>query len=67
MVRTWQVRRRLLSPALDLPESFRAPRSLYFFHPGGRRLRLCEAPEREARLTRWPEHDSAVDVTLHQP
>jgi hypothetical protein len=65
VVRTWRVVR-LLKPseAPAMPEAFRAPRSLYFHHPGGRRLELCEAPGRALRLTRWPEGNSVTQVTL---
>ncbi|HEX8819192.1 MAG TPA: hypothetical protein VF794_04650 [Archangium sp.] len=68
VVRTWRVGR-LLRPGEDaaLPESFRAPRSLYFLHPGGRRLELCDAPGRTPRLTRWPESANASEVTLRRP
>ena len=50
VVRTWRVGR-VLKPGEDaaMPESFRAPRSLYFLHPGGRRLELCDAPGRTPR------------------
>jgi hypothetical protein len=30
--------------------AFREPRSLYYYHPGGRELTLCEAPERRLEL-----------------
>jgi hypothetical protein len=69
VVREWHVGRRL-EPGKDprLSESFRAPRSLYFLHPGGgRRLELCEAPGRELRLSRWPESANASEVTLRRP
>jgi hypothetical protein len=65
VVRSWRVVR-LLKPseAPAMPESFRAPRSLYFHHPGGRRLELCDAPGRTLRLTHWPEGPGATQVTL---
>ncbi|HYO54940.1 hypothetical protein [Archangium sp.] len=68
VVRTWWVGR-LLKPGEDpaMPKAFRAPRSLYFRHPGGRRLELCDAPGRTPRLTRWPESANATEVTLHRP
>lgn len=69
VVREWRVTRRL-EPSRDpaMPEAFRAPRSLYFRHPGGgRRLELCDAPGREPRLSRWPESANATEVTLHRP
>ncbi|AKJ01490.1 hypothetical protein ATI61_103198 [Archangium gephyra] len=68
VVRTWRVGR-LLKPGEDpaMPESFRAPRSLYFLHPGGRRLELCDAPGRTPRLSRWPESTNASEVTLRRP
>ncbi|KFA92686.1 hypothetical protein Q664_13880 [Archangium violaceum Cb vi76] len=68
VVRTWRVGR-LLKPTEDpaMPEAFRAPRSLYFLHPGGRGLELCDAPGRTPRLSRWPESTNASEVTLHRP
>lgn len=68
VVRTWRVGR-LLKPGEDsaMPEAFRAPRSLYFLHPGGRRLELCDAPGRRLQLTRWPEGHTATEVTLLRP
>lgn len=32
------------------PEPFRAPRSLYYRHPGGRALALCDAPAQHLEL-----------------
>lgn len=68
VVREWRVGRRLEpGEAPAMPQSFRAPRSLYFRHPGGRRLELCDAPGRELRLSRWPESANATEVTLRRP
>jgi hypothetical protein len=55
VVRQWHVARKVWpTREASVPEGFRAPRSLYFFHPGGRRLELCHAPERRMVLRRWP-------------
>jgi hypothetical protein len=66
VVRSWRVVRKLKpSETPTMPAAFRAPRSLYFHHPGGgRRIELCDAPGRALRLTRWPEGNGATQVTL---
>lgn len=55
VVRQWRVARKVWpTREASVPEGFRAPRSLYLFHPGGRRIELCHAPERRMVLRRWP-------------
>lgn len=55
VVRQWRVARKVWpTREASVPAGFRAPRSLYFFHPGGQRIELCHAPERRMVLTRWP-------------
>jgi hypothetical protein len=64
VVRHWQVDREV-TPSQELPTSsaFGVDRSLYFRHPGGRRIELCDTPGRPLTLLRLPEGTSA-DVTL---
>lgn len=40
----------LISEVPGLPEALRIPGSLYYLHPGGRTLTLCEAPGRVLRV-----------------
>ncbi|WP_342379657.1 hypothetical protein NVS55_09160 [Myxococcus stipitatus] len=41
-----------------LDASFKSPRSLYFFHPGGGRvLHLCHRPGVSLRMSRWPKEE----------
>lgn len=55
VVRQWRVARKVWpTREASVPAGFRAPRSLFFFHPGGRRIELCHAPERRMVLRRWP-------------
>lgn len=68
VVRTWRVSRQLVlgaDPAL--PPAFQVARSLYFRHPGGRRVELCDAPGRPSRLQRWPDAPNVPEVTLSRP
>jgi hypothetical protein len=61
----WRVDREVLpSQELQTPAaSFSVARSLYFRHPGGRRIELCDTPGLPMTLLRWPEGTPA-DVTL---
>lgn len=69
VVRTWRVGRWVKpGEAPDVAEAFRAPRSLYFRHPGGgRRLELCNQPGRPLQLSGWPGGSTATEVTVHRP
>lgn len=65
-VRSWRVTR-VLNPGEQprVADFFRAPHSLYFFHPGGgRRVELCDAPGRPLSLRHWPEASGALQVSL---
>ncbi len=65
VVRTWRVGRQVGPGAEGLvPEGLRMPRSLYFRHPGGRRLLLCEAPNRPLTFSLGRMVESAREVTL---
>jgi hypothetical protein len=65
IVRHWRLGR-WVWPAREasVPEGFRAPRALYFLHPGGRRVTLCEAPGRRLELARWPAGGEPARVAL---
>lgn len=60
----WRVDREVF-PSQELPaaSAFQVARSLYFQHPGGRRIELCDTPGQPMQLSRWPEGTPA-DVTL---
>jgi hypothetical protein len=60
----WRVDREVF-PSRELPatSAFQVPRSLYFQHPGGRRIELCDTPGQLMLISRWPEGTPA-DVTL---
>ncbi len=60
----WRMDREVF-PSQELPASsaFRVARSLYFQHPGGRRIELCDTPGQPMLLSRWPE-GMPTDVTL---
>jgi hypothetical protein len=65
VVRQWRVARRVWpTREASVPEGFRAPRSLYFRHPGGLRVELCQAPDRPLLLTRWPGEGAPAPVTV---
>ncbi|WP_224368831.1 hypothetical protein [Hyalangium versicolor] len=64
VVRHWEVSREVYpSQEETLLASFRAGRSLYYRHPGGRRIELCGNPNQLLLLSRWPEGEP-VAVTL---
>ncbi len=64
VVRHWWVSRGVWpSQEAAVPTGFHAPRALYFRHPGGRRIELCETPRQQMQLSRWPD-GAPVDVTL---
>lgn len=64
VVRHWRVGREVVpSQEAAVASAFQAPRALYFLHPGGRRVELCDTPRQRMRLSRWPE-GVPVDVTL---
>jgi hypothetical protein len=60
----WRVDREVF-PSQELPaaSAFQVARSLYFQHPGGRRIELCDNPGQPMLISRWPEGMPA-DVTL---
>ena len=60
----WRVDREVF-PSLELPatSAFQVTRSLYFQHPGGRRIELCDTPGQPMLLSHWPE-GTPSDVTL---
>jgi hypothetical protein len=64
VVRHWRVDREVF-PAQELAISgaFKASRSLYFWHPGGRRIELCDTPGQTMVLSHWPE-GAPYSVTL---
>lgn len=52
----WRVERQLvLTQELPADSAFKGSRSLYFQHPGGRRIELCDSPGQRMVLSRWPE------------
>ena len=52
-VQRWRVGRMVMvSMDPGVPEGFRAPRSLYYRHPGGRLVELCNAPGQRLELER---------------
>jgi hypothetical protein len=60
VVRHWRVGREVWpSQEASVPAGFQGGRSLYFRHPGGRRMELCEAPSQRMQLSRWPEGEPA--------
>ncbi|PTL79317.1 hypothetical protein [Vitiosangium sp. GDMCC 1.1324] len=63
VVRTWRVGR-LFEPWKDpaVDPAFSTPHALYFRHPGGKRLELCNAPGRPLQLSRWPEKEGAKPI-----
>jgi hypothetical protein len=65
VVRQWRVARKVWpTREASVPVGFRAPRSLYFFHPGGQRIELCDAPDRRMVLTRWPGEGTPARIEL---
>lgn len=69
VVRQWRVGRVVWpSKEASVPEGFKAPRSLYFLHPGGQRIELCNDYGRRMALTRWPGQGEPARVTVtHSP
>jgi hypothetical protein len=52
-VQRWRVGRMIVvSTDPGVPEGFRTPRSLYYRHPGGRVVELCNAPGQRLELER---------------
>lgn len=45
------------------PASFQVPRALYYRHPGGRRVELCDTPHQPMQLSSWPQ-GAPMSVTL---
>ncbi|HZI12286.1 MAG TPA: hypothetical protein VE153_18015 [Myxococcus sp.] len=66
VVRAWRTARRVWPEReASVPQAFKAPRTLYFLHPGGGRyLLLCNAPGRTLTLTRWPAEGAPAAVSL---
>lgn len=49
----------------SVPDAFKTPRALYYYHRGGgRRLVLCHTPGRTLKLSRWPEAGAPTPVSL---
>jgi hypothetical protein len=60
----WRVDREVFpSSELLVTSAFQVPRSLYFQHPGGRRIELCDSPGQLMLISRWPEGTPA-EATL---
>ena len=60
----WRLYRQVVpSQEASVPASFQVARTLYFWHPGGRRIQLCDTPGQPMALSRWPE-GAPVAVTL---
>ncbi|NMO19322.1 hypothetical protein HPC49_17525 [Pyxidicoccus fallax] len=66
VVRAWRTERPVWPEREpSVTAAFRAPRALYFLHPGGgRTVLLCQSPERALRLTRWPLEGTPTPVSL---
>jgi hypothetical protein len=66
VVRSWRTDRRIWPEReASVAEAFKAPRALYFLHPGGgRTVSLCQAPGRTLSLTRWPLEGVPTSVPL---
>jgi len=63
----WVDRNVVLSQEAPLPSGFQTARSLYFRHPGGMRIQLCDIPGQLMTLSRLPEGaPSAVTLTRAQ-
>jgi hypothetical protein len=64
VVRHWRVGRQVVpSQEAMVPPGFQASRALYFLHPGGRHIELCDTPLQRMRLSRLPE-GQPTKVTL---
>ncbi|QSQ19601.1 hypothetical protein JY651_30340 [Pyxidicoccus parkwayensis] len=66
VVRAWRTGRSVWPEREDsVPATFKAPRSLYFLHPGGGRyVTLCQAPGRMLSLSHWPAEGAPSMVSL---
>ncbi|WP_164007156.1 hypothetical protein [Pyxidicoccus trucidator] len=66
VVRSWRTGRSVWPEReASVPAAFKAPRALYFLHPGGGRyLTLCQSPGRALTLSRWPAEGAPTDVLL---
>ncbi|MFP2907743.1 hypothetical protein ACLESD_22385 [Pyxidicoccus sp. 3LFB2] len=66
VVRAWRTGRSVWPEReASVPEAFKAPRALYFRHPGGGRyLSLCQAPGRTLMLASWPAEGAPTSVSL---
>ncbi|WP_338869079.1 hypothetical protein [Myxococcus stipitatus] len=62
----WTTRSAWPEQDTSLDASFKTPRSLYFFHPGGGRvLHLCHRPGVFLKMSRWPRaEDRPTSVSL---
>ncbi|MDY7229065.1 hypothetical protein [Hyalangium rubrum] len=66
VVRHWRVVRQVVpSQEVSIPTAFQAPRALYFLHPGGQHIELCNTPHQLMHLSRLPQ-GAPVDVTLRR-
>jgi hypothetical protein len=65
VVRAWRTGRTVWPEReASVPAAFKAPRALYFRHPGGRYVRLCQSPEQALLLTQWPLDGAPTQVSL---
>lgn len=66
VVKSWRIERlTTLADDPDLPASFKLGRSLYFRHPGGRRLELCEAPGRTPEVDKKSLEGASRPVSVN--
>ncbi|MCY1016211.1 hypothetical protein [Pyxidicoccus sp. MSG2] len=66
VVRSWRTGRDVWPEReASVPTAFKAPRALYFLHPGGGRyVTLCQSPGRTLTLSSWPAEGAPAAVSL---
>ncbi|MFP2931139.1 hypothetical protein ACLESO_39285 [Pyxidicoccus sp. 3LG] len=66
VVRSWTTGRSVWPEReASVPASFKAPRALYFRHPGGGRyVSLCQSPGRTLTVWRWPSEGAPAPALL---
>jgi hypothetical protein len=52
VLKHWRIGQWVVVSKLEAMTAFSAPRSLWYFHPGGRQLELCHAPSQTLRVER---------------